>query len=199
MQVADDAIGDHHVLPQRVERLLAPAALEVVPERGQPLQLVLRVGQVLPLQVRIGRRRLQPLIDIGEPRALGRLAVGLVLRRLALLLLAREIRGERGELLMAGLPQAAQLEEHQRAESGARIGEQIAERIQLLLHADGRAFLLLQAVAQQVKFVLEIGVGFFEARAILEQLHEPLFVGAHAAPFTSFEKTQLIDQCPAST
>jgi hypothetical protein len=63
---------------------------------------------------------------------------------------------------MAGLPQAAQLVEHQRAEARVRIAEQIAERVQLLLHPDGRAFLLLQPVAQQVKFVLEVGVRFFQ-------------------------------------
>ncbi len=38
-----------------------------------------------------------------------------------------------------------------------------------------------------MKFVLEVGVGFFEARTILEELHEPLFVGTHGAPVrTSF-------------
>jgi hypothetical protein len=60
----------------------------------------------------------------------------------------------------------------------------------LLLHADGRAFLLLEAVAQQMEFVLEVGVGLLEARTILEELHEPLLVGTHSAPLrTSFEKT----------
>jgi hypothetical protein len=51
-----------------------------------------------------------------------------------------------------------------------------------------------------MEFVLEIGVGLFETRTILKELHKPLFVRAHAAPFgASFEKTQLVDQCPAST
>ncbi len=83
---------------------------------------------------------------------------------------------------MTGLPQRAQLEEHQRAEAGLRIAEQIAERIELLLHADGRAFLLLEAVAQQMKFVLEVGVGLFQARTVLEELHEPLFFGDSPRP-----------------
>jgi hypothetical protein len=41
-----------------------------------------------------------------------------------------------------------------------------------------------------VKFVFEVGVGFFEARTVLEELHEPLFIRTHSAPVrTSFEKT----------
>ncbi len=75
----------------------------------------------------------------------------------------------------------AQLKEHQRAEAGFRVAEQIAERVELLLHANGGAFLLLEAVAQQMKFVLEVGIGLLEARAILEELHEPLFFGTHRA------------------
>ncbi len=100
-----------------------------------------------------------------------------MLRHLARFLLARQVGGEGRELLMAGLPQCAQLEEHQRAETGFRIAEQIAQRIHLFLNADGRAFLLLEPIAQQVKFVLEVGVGFLQAGTILEQLHEPFFVG----------------------
>ena len=100
-----------------------------------------------------------------------------MLRHLARFLLARQVGGKGGELLMAGLPQRAQLKEHQRAETGFGIAQQIAERIHLFLDADGRAFLLLEPVAQQMKFVLEVGVGFLQARTILEQLHEPFFVG----------------------
>ncbi len=79
---------------------------------------------------------------------------------------------------MARLPQGAQLKKNQRSESGFWIAEQLAQRVHLFLDANGRAFLLLEPVAQQVKFILEVGVGFFQTRAILEQLHEPLFVGA---------------------
>src|ERR1700687_4774552 len=51
-----------------------------------------------------------------------------------------------------------------------------------------------------MKFVFEVGVGLFEARTILEELHQPLFVRTHSAPVrTSFEKTELIDQGPASS
>ncbi len=121
-----------------------------------------------------------------------------MLRPLPSLLLARQIGGERRELLVTGLPQRAQLIEHQRAEAGFRVAEQLAERVQLLLHAYGRAFLLLEAIAQQMKFVFEVGIGLLEASTILEELHEPLFVGTHGAPVqTSFEKAQLIDQNPA--
>ena len=155
---------------------------------------------MLALQVGLGRRRLQALIDIREPRALRRVGFRLVPRQLARLLLARQIGGERRELLVTGLPQRAQLIEHQGAEAGLRIAEQIAERVQLLLDAYGRAFLLLEAIAQQMKFVLEVGVGLLQTRTILEELHEPLFVRTHCAPVrTSFEKTQLIDQSPASS
>ena len=99
---------------------------------------------------------------------------------------------------MAGLPKAAQLIKHESTETGVRIGEQIAERVQLFLNAYGCTFLLFQAVAQQVKLILEIRVGLLQAGAVLEQLHEPLFVGAHTAPVqTSFEKAQLVDQIPA--
>ena len=83
---------------------------------------------------------------------------------------------------MADLPQTAQLKEHEGAKSGARVGEQIAECVQLLLHSNGRALLLFQAIAQQMKLILEIGVGLFQARAVLKKLHEPLFVSTHAAP-----------------
>jgi hypothetical protein len=50
-----------------------------------------------------------------------------------------------------------------------------------------------------MEFVLEIGVSLLQARAILEELHEPLFVGTDIAPLRAdLEKTQLIDQSPAS-
>ena len=151
------------------------------------------------LQIGIAAAACRRSIHIGQARRFGRFALGFVPRRLAQLSLAPQIGGESGELLMAGLPQAAQLEEHKSPESGVRIGEQIAERIQLLLHPYGRALLLLQAIAQQMKFVLEIRVSLFQARTILEELHEPLFLGAHTAPVrTSLEETQLIDQSPAS-
>ncbi len=52
--------------------------------------------------------------------------------------------------------------------------------VELLLDADGCALLLLQAVAHQMEFVLEIGVRLLEAGTVLEELHEPLFVRAHA-------------------
>ena len=75
------------------------------------------------------------------------------------------------------------------------VREQIAERIELLLNAQRRALLLLQAIAQDVKFVLEIGIGLFQARTILEQLHEALFVSAHATALRpSLEKAELVDQ-----
>jgi hypothetical protein len=56
-------------------------------------------------------------------------------RGLPRLLLAGEVGREFGELLMAGLPQSAQLKKDERAESRGGIGEQIAEPIELLLHA----------------------------------------------------------------
>ena len=119
-------------------------------------------------------------------------------RRLARLLGAGQFRRERGELLMAGPPKAAQLIKYESPESGIRIGEEVAQRVQLLLNAYGCSFLLLQAVAQEVKLILEIRVGLLQAGAVLEELHEPLFIGAHTARVqTSFEKTQSIDQIPA--
>ena len=130
------------------------------------------------LRVGFGAGGAQPLIRIGEPRVFFRIDIGLVLRHLARFLLPGQIGGEGRELLMARLPQRAQLKEHQCAETGLRIAEQIAERIHLFLYADGRAFLLLEPVAQQMKFVLEVGVGFLQASTILEQLHEPFFIGA---------------------
>src|SRR5579871_6183997 len=99
---------------------------------------------------------------------------------------------------MRGLPECPQLVEHQGAEAGLRIPEQLPQRIQLLLNPDGGAFLLLEAVAQQVELILEIRIGLLEARAILEELHEPLFLGADPAAVRAFEKTQLVDQGPAS-
>jgi hypothetical protein len=55
--------------------------------------------------------------------------------------------------------------------------------------------LLFQAVSQDMKLVLEIGVRLFQARAILEQLHEALFFRAHAAALRpSLEKAELVDQ-----
>jgi len=82
-------------------------------------------------------------------------------RRLARLLLAGEIGREFGELLVAGLPQSAQLEEDERTEAGGGVREQVAERIELLLDAQRRALLLLQSIAQDMKLVLEIGVCLF--------------------------------------
>jgi hypothetical protein len=38
----------------------------------------------------------------------------------------------------------------------SRDRQQLAERIELLLHANGRALLLLEAIPQQMKFVLQI-------------------------------------------
>jgi hypothetical protein len=41
-----------------------------------------------------------------------------------------------------------------------------------------------------MKLVFEVGVSLFEARAVLEELHEPLLVRTHRGPVrTSFEKT----------
>src|SRR5208282_6805672 len=111
-------------------------AREVMPKCRQPLQFTLRGAQPLALRVGLGRCGLQALVHIGQPRVLRGLAIGRVLRGLALLLLARDVGGESGELLMTEPPQAAQLEEYQRAEARARISEQIAEPVQLLLNAD---------------------------------------------------------------
>ena len=144
--------------------------------------LALRIGEMPALcSPASAPAALQAQVDVGEPRVLVRFDIRLVLRDFARFLLARQVGGESRELLMAGLPECAQLEKHQRAETRFRIAEQIAERVHLFLHADGGAFLLLQPIAQQVKFVLEVRVGLFQARTILEQLHEPLFVGSRRA------------------
>ena len=199
VQVAYHRVGVHHAVAQNLERLLPPAALEVMPECGQSLQLALRRSQSLALRVGFGLRRLQPPIDVREAGVLGRFALRLELGGFADLGSVRQIRGEAGQLLMAALPQSTQLVEHQCAEPAAKIRKQVAQPIQLLLHANGGAFLLFEAVAQQVKFVLKVRVRLFQARAILEELHQPLFVGTRAADFQSvLEKTQLIDQGPAS-
>src|SRR3984957_2964144 len=157
---------------------------------------------MLALRVGLRRGRLhappRPPTHSREPRLLCGIGFRAVLRPLPSLLLARQIGGERRELLVTGLPQRPQLIEHQRAEAGFRVAEQLTERVQLLLDAYGRAFLLLEAIAQQMKLVLEVGIGLLEASTILEELHEPLFVGTRGAPVqTSFEKAQLIDQNPA--
>ena len=195
VQLADRGVGDHHALTERFERALLAAAAEVVPEGGEPRQLGLRGRETLTMGVGLGRRRLQPLVDVGEAHVAGGLAFGRMTRGLARLLLAGEVGREFGELLVAGLPQSAQLEEDERAEAGGGVREQIAERIELLLNAQRRALLLLQSIAQDMKLVLEIGVCLFQARAILEQLHEALFFRAHAAALRpSLEKAELVDQ-----
>ncbi len=141
------------------------------------------------MQARVGR---------GAPRAALRLDFFLVPGELARLLLLGEFAGESRDLLMAGLPQGAQLVENESTESGRRVSQQLAECVQLFLDADGRALLLLEAVAQQVKFVLEIGIGLLEPGAILEELHEALFFRTRAPRvLPNLQKTQLIDQCPA--
>jgi len=178
VQLADGRIGDDDMIAQQFQCLEAAPALEVVPKGGQASDLLLLLGEMTALLIRIGAGRAQPQIRVREARVFFRIDIRLVLGDLARLLLARQVRGKSGQLLMAGLPQGAQLEEHQCAESGFWIAQQIAERIHLLLNSNGRAFLLLEPIAQQVKFILEVGVGFFQTRTILEQLHEPLFVGA---------------------
>src|ERR1700684_4496881 len=100
---------------------------------------------------------------------------------------------------MTGLPEPAKLIEHEGGETGAHIRQEVPERIQLFLHPDGRSLLLLEAVAQEMEFILEIGIALLQARAILEELHEPLFFRAHRTPLgPSLEKAQLVDQIPAS-
>ena len=136
----------------------------------------------------------QPILDLGKPVALDREHVGLVLLDLAGLLLAGEFRGEGGQLLMTGFPQRAQLVEHQCTESGLRITKELAERIELLLNADGRTLLLLEPVVQEMNFVLEVGVGLFQAGTVLEELHEPLFL--RTLTLASHQETQLFDQSP---
>jgi len=59
---------------------------------------------VLALQIGIARRRLQALVHVRKTIRLGRFALGLVLRRFAGFLLARQLDGESGELLMTDLP-----------------------------------------------------------------------------------------------
>ena len=168
-----------------------------MPKRRQPCELALREAERLSLLVRLRGRGPQAPVHVGEARRFGGLAIHRVLRCLALFLGAREIGRETRQLLVTGFPQAAQLEEHERTEAGIGSREKFAERIQLLLNPDGRAFLLLETVAQQMEFVLEVRMGLLQARAILEELHEPLFVSGHAAVGTSLEKTQLVDQLPA--
>ena len=68
MQIADRGIRGHHALAHRLERLAQPAALEVMPECAQAQQLVLRGRKLAALLVGLGRRGLQPLVDVGEAR-----------------------------------------------------------------------------------------------------------------------------------
>ena len=181
MQIADGGIGGEHLAAQHLERFLQSPAPEVVPERRHPAELALGGIQERALLVSGGRRGPQPLVHFRQPCGLDRQHVRLVLPDLAHLLLAREFGGEAGELLMAALPQGAQLEENQRPEPALRVAEQLAEGVELFLDADGRALLLFQAVVQEVEFVLQIGIGLFQARPVLEELHEPLFF-RHSRP-----------------
>jgi hypothetical protein len=123
VQIADRGVGDQHLAMQGFQRFLAPAALEIMPERGQASDLAVRGGQMLALQVGFRRRCLQTLIDIREPRVLRRFRFRLVLRQFSRLLLARQIGGECRELLMASFPQGAQLKEYQGAEARLWIAE----------------------------------------------------------------------------
>ena len=77
-----------------------------------------------------------------------------MLRDFPQFLLFGELRRESDEQLMAGLPERPQLEEHHRAETAAHIAEQVAERIELFLDADGGALLLFEPVAQQMQLIL---------------------------------------------
>ena len=66
MQVPHFGIGEHHGLPHVLERLIAAAAFEIVPNRGEAIQFALRGRQMLPVQIRLAHRNLQPAVDVGE-------------------------------------------------------------------------------------------------------------------------------------
>src|SRR5882757_11103313 len=118
-----------------------------MPECGQALQFILRARQILTLHVGSFRSESEPMIDLGEAYVFRRFAFRFMLGGLACLLGSPQVGGEPRELLMTGFPKPAQLKEHESAEGGAGIGEQVSERVQLLLHANGGALLLLEAVA----------------------------------------------------
>ena len=169
-----------------------------MPERGEPAEIGLGGSKLDPAGVGRRRRLAQAFIDRRQAAVAQHLAVRLVLGALARLLLPGELGREAGELGVAGLPQGAQLEKNEGTEAGGGIGQQIAERVELLLDADRRALLLFEAVAQQMELVLQVGIGLLQARTILKELHQPLFFRTRAARFGAhLEKTQLVDQCPA--
>ena len=93
---------------------------------------------------------------------------------LALFLLPREIRDELLDELAPGLPEAAQLIEHERGIAALRRAEPQLERAEHFLHALRRAFLLLDAVLQAIDFVLQLAIGFLELRTIAEQREDPV-------------------------
>ena len=67
-------------------------------------------------------------------------------------------------------PQLAQLVEHQRRIGGLGLPQSRLQPLQHLLHARGRAFLLLDAVLEALHLVLHAAVGFLELGAIAEQV-----------------------------
>ncbi len=66
MQIPHLGVGEHHGLPHALERLVAAAALEIVPDRSEAIQFALRGRQMLPVQIRLAHRNLQPAVDVGE-------------------------------------------------------------------------------------------------------------------------------------
>src|SRR5258708_35645327 len=95
------------------------------------------------LCVRFGTGRAQPLIGVRKPRLFLRVNVRLVLRDLAPFLLAGQVGGEGRKLLVAGLPQGAQLKKNQRSESGFWVPEETAPPLHLFLESSGAASPLL--------------------------------------------------------
>ena len=82
-----------------------------------------------------------------------------------------------------GLPQAAQLIEHERGISGLRNAQARLQRAQHLLHALRGAFLLLDAVLETVDLFLQLAVGLLQLGAIAEQGEDAPILFGRRCPY----------------
>ena len=164
--------------------MLQGATFEVVPEPGEPRALRLERRHVHHGLGRAGLGATQLLLRAFAFRELAAIVLGEMLLALALFLLPHEVADKLLDDLAPGLPEPAELVEHDGRIGRLGNAETHLEGVQHFLHAHGRAFLLLDAVLEPVDFFLQLPVGFLQLGAIAKKREDTvvLHVPGRALP-----------------
>ena len=192
LRVRNCSVGPAERYARRGDAPLECPPPEVVPEARERGALALERFHLCP-RLRL-QRLCRALLALGSlpARELLRVVLREVGAPLALILLPCQIRDERRDQLAPGLPQTAQLVEHQRRDTRCRRAQTPLECVEHLLHALRGTFLLLDEVLEAEDLFLQIAVGLFELRAIAEQGEDPVvFLERDVRAKAELEKAEL--------